>query len=39
LANGKAKPDAEKSSEEVAVEKDRVLEAKVETKIEARTSS
>jgi hypothetical protein len=34
-----AKPDVEKSSEEVATEQDRVSEAKAETKIEAGTSS
>jgi hypothetical protein len=33
------KPDAEKSPEEVVVEQDRVLEVKVETRTEARTSS
>jgi hypothetical protein len=38
-ANGEAKPDMEKSLEEVAAEQDRVSEVKVETKIEARTSS
>jgi hypothetical protein len=38
-AIGEAKPDAEKSPEEVVVEQDRVLEAKVETRTEARTSS
>jgi hypothetical protein len=37
-ANGEAKPDAERKSEEVAVEQDKVPEVKVETKTEARTS-
>jgi hypothetical protein len=35
--NDEAKPDAEKSLEEVAAEQDRVPEAKIETKIEAGT--
>jgi hypothetical protein len=39
LANGEAKPDAEKSPKEVAAEEDRVPEAKVETKTEAGASS
>jgi hypothetical protein len=39
LANGEAKPDVEKSPEEVATEQDRVPEAKAETRIEVRTSS
>jgi hypothetical protein len=39
LANGKAKPDAEKSPKEVAAEEDRVPEAKVETKTEAGATS
>jgi hypothetical protein len=38
-ANGEAKPDTEKSLEEVAAEQNRVLEAKAETRIEAGTSS
>jgi hypothetical protein len=37
LVDGKAKLDTEKSAEKVAVEQDRVPEAKVETKTEART--
>jgi hypothetical protein len=37
--DGEAKPDAEKSSEEVAVEQDRVPEAKAETRTEVETSS
>jgi hypothetical protein len=37
--NGEAKPDTEKSPEEVAVEQDKVWEVKAETKIEAGTSS
>jgi hypothetical protein len=39
LANDEANPDMEKSIEEVAVEKDRVLEAKAEIRTDARTSS
>jgi hypothetical protein len=39
LADGKAKPDMEKFLEEVAVEKNRVPEAKAETRTGARTSS
>jgi hypothetical protein len=39
LANGEVKPDAEKSSKKVAIEQDRVPEAKAENKIEAGTSS
>jgi hypothetical protein len=39
LANGEAKPDVEKSSEEVAVKQSRVPEVKAETRIEAKTSS
>jgi hypothetical protein len=38
-ANGEAKPDAEKSLEEVAAEHDRVPEVNTETRTEARTSS
>jgi hypothetical protein len=38
-ANGEAKPDAERSPEEVAIEQSRVPEAKAETGIEAGTSS
>jgi hypothetical protein len=38
-ANGEAKPNAEKSLEEVVAEQDRVLEVKTETRTEARTSS
>jgi hypothetical protein len=38
-ANDEAKPDGEKSLEEVVVEQDRVPEVKVETKIEAGTNS
>jgi hypothetical protein len=37
--NDEAKPDAEKSLEEVAAEQDRVPEAKIETKIESETCS
>jgi hypothetical protein len=37
--NGKAKPDARKSQEEVATEQDRVPEVKEEIRIEARASS
>jgi hypothetical protein len=39
LANGEAKPDVEKNSEEVATEQSRVPEAKAKTRIEAGTSS
>jgi hypothetical protein len=39
LTNDEAKPDAEKSLEEVATEYDRVLEEKIETKTEVGTSS
>jgi hypothetical protein len=39
LANDEAKPDTKKSPEEVASEQNRVLEAKAETRTEARTSS
>jgi hypothetical protein len=39
LVNDEAKPDTEKSPEEVAAEQDRVLEVKTKAKIEARTSS
>jgi hypothetical protein len=38
-ANGEVKLDSERSPEEVVVEKNGVLEAKVETRIEARTNS
>jgi hypothetical protein len=38
-ANDEAKPDGEKSLEEVVVEQDRVPEVKVETKIEVGTNS
>jgi hypothetical protein len=37
--NDEVKPDAEKSLEEVVAEQERVLEAKAETRTEARTSS
>jgi hypothetical protein len=39
LANGEAKPDVEKSPEEVAAEQDKVLEVKAETKTGVRPSS
>jgi hypothetical protein len=38
LTNDKAKPDTEKSPEEVAAEQDRVPEVKVEIRTKARTS-
>jgi hypothetical protein len=38
-ADGKAKPDVEKSPEEVTAEQNKVLEAKTETKMKAGTSS
>jgi hypothetical protein len=38
-ANGEAKLDTEKSPEEVVAEQNRVLEAKAETRMEARTNS
>jgi hypothetical protein len=38
-ANGEAKPDAERKSEEVAAKKDRIPEVKAETKTEAGTNS
>jgi hypothetical protein len=39
LPNDEAKPGGEKSSEEVAAEQDRVLEANIGTKTHAGTSS
>jgi hypothetical protein len=39
LTGGKVNPDAVKSPEEVATKQDKVLEVKVETSIEAETSS
>jgi hypothetical protein len=39
LANGKEKLNAERKSEEVATEQDRVLDAMAETKVETGTSS
>jgi hypothetical protein len=39
LANSEVKPDVETSIEEVAVEQHRVLETKLETRIEAGISS
>jgi hypothetical protein len=38
LANDKAKPDTEKSPEEVAAEQGRVLEVKDETRTKVRTN-
>jgi hypothetical protein len=39
LTGGKVNPDVVKSPEEVATKQDKVLEVKVETSIEAETSS
>jgi hypothetical protein len=39
LANDEAKPNVERGPEEVAVEQDKVLGARMEAKTEARTSS